>query len=50
MQDFTSYSFTIQLDKLEEETRAAIKAGYSAYIIINGEIYDIATEAAVTEK
>ena len=41
MQDFTRYSYSIQIDKLPETIREATKAGYKAYVIINGEIYDI---------
>ena len=44
MQDFKKYSYTIQLDKLQQVIKEAIKAGYNAQVIINGEYYDIAPE------
>lgn len=41
MQNFKDYSYTIQIDKLEETARAAASTGCKIYMIINGEFYDI---------
>lgn len=41
MQDFRRYSYTIEIDKLEETAREVIKAGYSVTVIINGEYYEV---------
>lgn len=40
MQNFKDYSYTIQIDKLEETARAAASTGCKIYMIINGEFYD----------
>jgi len=49
MQDFRSYSYTIEIDKLEETAREVIKAGYSVTVIINGEYYEV-TDDSPAEK
>lgn len=41
MQDFSNYSYTIQIDDLEETARKAIEGGYSVSVVINGEYYNI---------
>lgn len=43
MQDFRSYSYTIEIDKLEETAREAAAIGAGVYLIINGEYYEIET-------
>ena len=48
MQDFRNYSYTIQIDKLEDTAREIIKAGYSVMMIINGESYDVTTDDSRT--
>ena len=41
MQDFRNYSYVIQINDLERTVKEAIEGGYSAYIVLNGEYYDI---------
>ena len=46
MQNFTEYSYTIRLDRLEETVRKVIEGGCNVTVIINGEYYDIDTSKA----
>ena len=41
MQDFTEYSYSIDIDKLEQTVNKAVQGGYRVTVIINGEYYDI---------
>lgn len=41
MQDFTEYSYSIDIDKLEQTVRKIIEGGYRVMVIMNGEYYDI---------
>lgn len=41
MQDFSRYSYTIQIDDLKETVMKAIEGGYSVSVVINGEYYDV---------
>lgn len=44
------YNYTIELDKLKDTIQDAINGGYTAYVIINGEYYEIKAEKTDTEK
>lgn len=46
MQDFTEYSYTIRLDRLEQTVKEAMRGGYRVTVIINGEYYDINMDKA----
>lgn len=35
------YNFTLNLEEVQETLKEAIIGGYSAYIIINGEFYEV---------
>ena len=52
MQDFKNCNYTLNFDEIPEKIRDVIRGGYSIYIIINGEFYDInrATVPAVDKK
>ena len=41
MQDFSNYSYTIQIDDLKETVIKAMKGGYPVFVVINGEYYDV---------
>ena len=40
----SKYDYTIELEKIQDVTKEAIKAGCSAYLILNGEYYEIKSE------
>ena len=41
MQDFSRYSYIIQINDLEKIVGKAIKGGWPVSVVINGEYYDI---------
>lgn len=41
MQDFSNYSYTIQIDDLKETVMKVMKNGYPVFVVINGEYYDV---------
>lgn len=50
MQDFTEYSYSIDIDKLEQTVKEAMRGGYRVTVIINGEYYDIKDKAEKAGK
>ena len=46
MQDFTEYSYSIDIDKLEQTVKEAVQGGCNVTVIINGEYYDINMDKA----
>ena len=45
MQDFSKYSYTIQLYELEKLATDVISAGHNVTVIINGEYYDVVDDS-----
>ena len=49
MQDFRNYSYVIQINDLERTVKEAIEGGYSAFVVINGEYYDVDVDGSKFE-